>query len=345
MLKVLTLKDSCEWDKIVKSFNNYDVYYLSGYAKGFYIHGDGEPLLFYYEDADVKAINVVMKRDISNDERFYFLEKNKYFDFTTPYGYGGWIIEGNENINNIFSEYRNWCINNSIISEVIRFHPVLNNQEQVKGIYNVLEIGNTISIDLISEEEIWNNFSSKNRNKIRKAIKNNLIVKHGLSSELFDVFKEIYNKTMDRDDANSYYYFKKEFYDSILNDLNSESDIFYVEYDNKIIAATIIIKSNSKLNYHLSGSLKEYKCFAPTNLLLSEISKWGYKEGYKTFHLGGGVGAKMDSLYEFKKGFNRNEDRKYYIGRLIFDEDKYKELVSFRKNEEMRDNFFPLYRA
>lgn len=53
-----------------KSFSNADVYYLSGYVKAFKIHGDGEPILYYYQDENIRAINVVMKRDIAEDKKF-----------------------------------------------------------------------------------------------------------------------------------------------------------------------------------------------------------------------------------------------------------------------------------
>ena len=76
-------------------FQRYDVYWLSSYVKAFRIHGDGEPLLFYYCDDDNRGINVVMKRDIAKDKHFTGkLSEGEYFDFATPYGYGGWIVEG-----------------------------------------------------------------------------------------------------------------------------------------------------------------------------------------------------------------------------------------------------------
>lgn len=343
-LHVYTLEQNQKWDEIVKSFNDYDVYYLSGYAEAFKLNKDGEPLLFYYEDNDLKAINVVMKRDISDDKHFSFLEKNKYFDFATPYGYGGWLVEGESSLTNLFNEYKDWCIKNDIISEVIRFHPILDNQKEVDSFYDVMAVGNTIKIDTTSEEEIWNNFSSKNRNVIRKAIKNNVVIKHALNDELMSSFKDIYKQTMDKDSADSYYYFDDDFYESIMHDLNNNAEIFYAEYDEKIIAASIILTCNNRINYHLSGSVREYSSLAATNLLLSEISKWGANNGYTTFHLGGGVGAKHDSLYSFKKSFNRNDDLAYCIGKLVFNKDKYDELVSYRK-EELREDYFPLYRS
>ena len=48
MLDVLNLNEAVKWDAIVSSFADYDVYYLSGYNKGFMIHGDDELLLFSY---------------------------------------------------------------------------------------------------------------------------------------------------------------------------------------------------------------------------------------------------------------------------------------------------------
>lgn len=344
MLEIITINNK-RWNEIVTSFKDYDVYYLSGYVKGFMIHGDGEPLLFYYTDKNIKAINVVMKRDISNDIHFSDLEKNKYYDLTTPYGYGGWIIEGEGALDNLNKEYSAWCKDNSIVSEVIRFHPLLQNQIRVNDIYEIMDLSKTITIDLTDKDEIWNNFSSKNRNVIRKAIKNDVVIEKGLSKELFTEFKNIYNQTMQRDDADNYYYFKDEFYDSLLNDLSDNTDIYYALYDNKIIASSIILKCNGRLSYHLSGSLKEYSSLAASNLLLCRVAEWGSENGYKSFHLGGGVGSKEDSLYAFKKAFYKGEGHQYSIGKKIFDQETYDYLVLIRNKEEMRNNFFPLYRA
>ena len=71
MLNVYSLEETEKWDEVVHSFAQSDVYYLSGYVKAFALHGDGEPMLFYYENDSVRGINVVMKRDIASDERFF----------------------------------------------------------------------------------------------------------------------------------------------------------------------------------------------------------------------------------------------------------------------------------
>ena len=344
MLKVLTIEESTNWDEIVKTFKDYDVYYLSGYVKAFQIHGDGEPLLFYYEDSNCRGINVVMKRDIAFDIHFKeILEPNKYFDFATPYGYGGWLIEG-EQTQELFNEYEKWCLEHNIVSEFVRYHPVLKNHVYSEKAYEVIPLGETISIDITNKEMIWANFNPKNRNVIRKAINSGIEIKHGYSEELFDTFMSIYNGTMDKDNADPYYYFKKDFYNSIRNDLKDNATIFYAELNGKIVAASIMIFANERLNYHLSGSLREFQNLAPSNLMLWKAAEWGNENGYSTFHLGGGVGSAEDNLFKFKRAFYRGELCRYHVGKKVFNDESYNFLVLKRSNIE-NERFFPEYRG
>lgn len=344
MLKVYNLETSEEWDQIVRSFDNYDTYWLSGYVKAFKIHGDGEPLLFYYEDSKVRGINVVMKRDVAEDSRFKGIIAEKIFwDFASPYGYGGWIIEG-DNSDSLFDAYEKWCKNNGIVSEFVRFHPVLENHKFSQSRYDVIPLGNTVAMDLSSPEVIWSNIHSKNRNMIRKAIKNGIVIYSGRFPEIFFEFRKIYNATMDKDNAEEYYYFEPEFYNSILNDLPQNAQVFYAVYEGKVIAASIMLAANGYMNYHLSGSIKEYASMAPSNLLLYEAALWGNSNGCRSLYLGGGVGSGEDSLYKFKKAFYKPDDvKRFHIGKKIFDQEKYSELLALR--EPIESGFFPKYRA
>lgn len=346
-LTVYTIKQAQEWDAIVRSFQSYDVYYLSGYVKAFQIHGDGEPLLFYYEDQNVRGINVVMKRDISQDLHFVGkVEANIWFDFVTPYGYGGWLIEGDGHSIELFNTYQSWCQKNNIVSEFIRYHPVLENHKHSESFYDVLALGVTIAMDLRNQDTIWFNLTSKNRNMIRKAQKSGIVIYNGRYPEIFEKFRKVYNRTMDKDDAEDYYYFKLEYYQSVMIDLSQEAQVFYAELDGKMIAASIMLAANGRLNYHLSGSLPEYKNLAPTNLLLYKAALWGCCNGCKTLHLGGGVGSYEDGLYKFKKAFYRVEPCRFYIGQKVYMAERYQELVSMRNHSEIESTgFFPKYRA
>ncbi len=343
MLTVYGLEKAEQWDAIVRSFKEYDVYWLSGYVKAFQIHGDGEPLLFYFEDDWARGINVVMKRDVADDSRFFKkIEKENYYDFATPYGYGGWIIEG-ERTQGLFDEYQTWAERNGIISEFVRFHPMLKNHDNSRSFYDVVQLGEVVHMVLNSPEEIWNNISSKNRNVIRKAIKNDVRVYNGRFPEIYERFRKIYNGTMDKDNAEKYYYFSPEFYTSILNDLPQNAQVFWAEKDKQVVAASIMLAANGRMNYHLSGSLREFSSLAPTNLLLYQAALWGYANGYKTLYLGGGVGSGEDSLFKFKRAFYRGELNHFFIGRKVFDQGKYDTLAQMREPKD--SSFFPIYRA
>ena len=343
-LTVYTIEQSEQWDAVVRTFNNYDVYWLSGYMKAFKIHGDGEPLLFHYEGVNTRGINVVMKRDIAKDAKFKDkLPKGEYFDFATPYGYGGWLIEGDEP-QELFDEYIRWVEKNNIISEFVRFHPMIKNFDCSCEFYEVVRLGEVVHMELSSPEDIWNNITSKNRNMIRKAIKNEIKIYNGRFPEIYEKFRVIYNGTMDRDNAEKYYYFAPEFYAALLYDLPHNSRVFWAEKDGQVIAASIIIGANGYLNYHLSGSIKEFSSLAPTNLLLYEAALWGCANGYKSFHLGGGVGSGEDNLFKFKRAFYKGDLNRFYIGKRIYNREKYDELLDLRTDID-NQGFFPQYRG
>lgn len=356
LFSVYTLDEEKEWKSKVESFEKYDIYYSPNYVKAFQLHGDGEPLLIYYENKkdDFKAMNVVMKRDISEDENLKDkVDNNTYFDLSTPYGYGGLLIEGNKNIDkNIFNfkeQYINYCINNNIVSEFVRFHPLNKNNESAESIYNVVDLSKTVSIDLTTPDEIWDNLVGKNRNVIRKAVKSDVKVYWGRDLRLLDDFISLYNETMDRDKADEYYYFGEEYYKSVLEDLKYDMLFFYAVVDNEIASIAMILLGEDYMHYHLSASNKNYYKIAANNYLLYEAAAWGAENGFKKFHLGGGVGSSKDSLFKFKKSFSKKDtETTFFIGKRVFIKELYEEFVNLSRTSlnhpEDNNDFFPLYR-
>ena len=234
MVSIYTIEQNAQWDSIVRGFSNYDVYYLSGYVKAFQIHGDGDPQLLYYEADGLKAIYVYMKRKTSIEG---------YFDSVTPYGYGGVLFEGDtseQNLKVFWEAYVEKMREEGIVDNFVRYHPVLANAVPMKQISTVIDLGKTIAFDLESPEVIWENIISKNRNMIRKAEKNGITIEHGKGMDLLDQFTSIYNATMDKDNAEEYYYFKRPFYESIDSDLKDNYEMFYAMYEGRPIAMPLL---------------------------------------------------------------------------------------------------------
>lgn len=352
MISVYSLEQENEWCEIIRSFLNYDVYYLPQYSKGFALHGDGAPQLIYYEDKGMRAANVVMCRDIAADKRFAArIPKNRYFDLVTPYGYGGWLFEGSvskANIMNLDESYQLYCQNVGIISEFVRFHPLMSAATICSSMYEVVAHGQSVCLDISNPEVIWNNICSLKRNRIRKAMKRDVSVHYGLDKELMRQFQNLYNVTMQKNGAAQYYFFAADYYNSLLTDLNENTMIFYAMKDNRVIASMIIIMAGKNMSYHLGGSDPTYRQCEPNSLLIYSIALWGNEHGYKTLLLGGGLSSREDSLYRFKKGFNERSQFVFHSGRKIFNKESYQQLCDIRNelgNLDSDSAFFPRYRV
>lgn len=55
----------------------------------------------------------------------------------TPYGYGGWIVEG-EDYCSLKEEYEQFARRNGILPEFVRFHPMIRNWENLGDKFETL---------------------------------------------------------------------------------------------------------------------------------------------------------------------------------------------------------------
>ena len=349
MLTVIDQQDREQWNSCIKSFKYWDIYYLCEYANSFELHGDGKPLLFYYEDDVTRFCYVVMKKDIAESALFKkSLPKGVYFDFETPYGYGGSLCDGviPENSQKRFwEEIMKYCKENHIISQFVRFHPLLANYDKLDLIIEKRYMHDTIYMDTTSPELIMSNMDSKNRNMVRKAIKSGVTIVQRPVTDYTD-FISMYMETMKKNNAEEYYTFHEDYFE-FLKSMKENACIFYAIYEGKPISGAIMYFNDRFMHYHLSGTHTDYRKYSPGNLLLYEAACWASKNGIKMLHLGGGI-LPDDSLFGFKKQFNKNGRLPFYIGRTIFDKKIYCELLKIRKSLDdsfdENNNFMIQYR-
>lgn len=354
MLHIITKKDPVRWNTLVKSFSNWDVYYLYEYAESFHLHGDGNPLLVYYEDEESRFLYTVMQSDVADSMAIIKAKKDEiltdddikrgmYFDWETPYGYGGPLSDGavsQSSQRKFLAALKKYCNENHIVSQFVRFHPLLKNHNVLADVIETRYLRDTIYMDTTNPEIIINNMDSKNRNMVRKAKKNGAVIERRPISEYQD-FLPLYNITMQRNNADEYYTFHDEYFE-YLNKMEENACIFYVLIDGIPVSASIMLYSNGKMHYHLSGTNPEYRNFAVGNYLLYEAAMWACEEGMTVFHLGGGM-EPNDRLYGFKKQFNKFGRIPFYVGRTIFSDKDYNHLLDIRSKADPnfdRDNGF-----
>jgi hypothetical protein len=344
--KVLTLDDSKDWKTYLDGIGSADIFFTPEYCEIFQKYGEGEPRLFIHQEEESYVCYPFLLRKINNLP-FYSKDKveKEYFDIITPYGYGGPITNTNEeserkniyaNFSHIFHEY---CLEQGIITEFVRFHPIINNHN------DYLAVGpefnrNTICLDIFLGEGEVENLVSKMRNKVKAAIKNGLSVRVGDKGNLETLVQQ-YHHTMEKNVAEDYYFFPKEFFYNLVNILDDRNvTLLEVIYEDKVIASTIFLHYNDYVAYFLTGSDQEYLNLRPYNLLMSYAATEFKKEGYKFLHLGGGYSSN-DELYRFKKTFTKKDPLDFYIGKRIHNHEVYQDLT---KDLNVDANYFPLYR-
>lgn len=259
-------------------------------------------------------------------------EFGSFFDFETPYGYGGFISNCDDAtwIQKALAEIISYFAEQKYLAGFIRFHPLLNNADLCRNVFTVIDDRKTIAINTsVSEEEIWQNqISSKNRNMIRKAEKNGLEFFRDDEFKYIEQFKQLYNSTMQRLDAADFYFFDDEYYRRFVEIFKGKGFLGCISKDSEIIAAALFMYENDYGHYHLAGSNRMYSSLGTNNLLLWKVACEMHREGVKEFHLGGGTDSdEENSLYKFKKSFSLNI-KQFSIGKIIFNEEAYKKICT-----------------
>lgn len=333
---VITTENKKQWNEIVKSFSHWDIYYLCEYAKSLELNGDGKAYLIYYKQKERSICYVIIEKDIANSTYFFnHLQKDIWFDWETPYGYGAFLENGKIDkkfIENFLKELKEYCEKKHIVSQFLRFHPLISNYKNWEITCDVKHLKQTIFIDTSSEELIMKNMDRLCRNRVRKALKNGVTIQIE-EKEHLEEFIDIYKQTMIRNNADDYYFFDQKYFDYIFDSMKNNIKLFCAYYENKIIGAVIFFFNENYMHYHLSGMLEEYKSLASINLLTYQAAVWASQRGIKALHLGGGVG-KEDSLFHFKEKFNKNGKIDFCIGRNIFDKKQYENLMQIRRKTD-----------
>ncbi|HOO29186.1 MAG TPA: peptidoglycan bridge formation glycyltransferase FemA/FemB family protein, partial [Lachnospiraceae bacterium] len=226
-----------------------------------------------------------MLRDIADFKNLKGkIEKGKYFDISSAYGYGGPLYE-TDNLSELkhefFEIFTKYCADNNIITQFDRFHPLLDNHHFFEGYSELYKIRKTVHIDLKDEDTIWSGMDPKCRNMIRKAEKNLVEIVLDDEKETLSEFTRLYQGTMQRNGTSDYYFFSDKFFSDTISNLGENIMIANARFDNRIIASALFMKSENYLHYHFSGSDPEYRNLQANSLLLYKAALYGLENGIK----------------------------------------------------------------
>lgn len=324
-----------------------DIYFEPNYGKLYEKIEDGICEVFEYNCELGNIYHMFIKREIPLQ-----INNKTYFDLVTPYGYGGPLIteckEGDrkELVLEFEHYFAKYCEENNIISEFVRFHPVVGNALDFKEIYKIENIRKTVGTNIIDyKNPITSEFSKSARKTIRRSMNAGVSFNIIEKPESIHNFKEIYYSTMKRNNASDYYYFDDDYFDECLELFQNHIILVEVLYQEKVIAAGFYFVYGKYIHAHLSGTLKDYLHLSPAYIIKYATAKWAKNNDVHFIHYGGGItNSSDDSLYQFKKKFGKNTDFDFYIGKRIWDKEVYEELCKL-KNVDDNIEFFPAYRS
>jgi hypothetical protein len=303
-----------EWDALLARLGLDDVYLRRAYVEGACLLEAGEPTFLHHEN----TVFACIRREF--DDRV---------DVTTPYGYGGPVGEPAEAF---YEAYEDWCRDQGIVSTFVRFHPLYANQRYAR--IHVEPLSQTIAWRL--GDDVFERMHSHHRRVVRKAERSGLEATAREDADLWE-FVELYERTMARLDADAFYVFPSEYWNSLAS---LPTVLIEVRREAELCAAVLCFASKPWLHYHLGASSDDGRSLGASNLALYAAARWGSEQGYELLHLGGGVGNRADSLFEFKRRFDPEGAREFAIGKAIHDAESYRELAG----AVSLDGYFPAYR-
>jgi serine/alanine adding enzyme len=325
-----------------------DIYFAFEYGKLYEKIENGSSEIFNFSSSYGEISYMFIKRKIN-----LRLSNLDYYDIVTPYGYGGPVILNCTHKEKLLSDYKEqfskYCNENSIISEFVRFHPLINNQVDFHEVLEVFFNRQTVAVNLKVDDVFMTELSSKCRNTIRKAKKIGVRTSIDTKGDTIETFHKLYVDTMERNVALDYYYFPLEYLMQLKNTLKSNFIIVNSHFNDEIIASALFLYSEKYIHYHLAATNPKYYSLAPNNAILWEAISWGKDNNLLKMHLGGGLTSfEDDNLYKFKKSFSNEKNCDFYVGRKIHNQEIYRSLVTIRKLENDYDentSYFPAYRG
>lgn len=311
------------------------------------------PICFYWKGKEGYIFLPLIIRPLKGEE---WLKGNShyqnFYDTIGPYGYGGPYYYGNVDEKQFLDCLFQFANSMSIVSCFIRLSVIKNQIIDLNGY--VTNTGKNVLRPLEdSQEAIWMDYEHKVRKNVKCAERNGIRIINDQSKDNIKIFESIYYSTLERRNADGYYYFDSDFFKNFINIFKANIMFFHAIYNGRIISTELILISSNFIYSFLGGTLAEFFYLRPNDLLKHEIIMWGKRAGKKAFVLGGGYKGQEDGIFKYKKAFAPRNVVDFKTARIIFNEEAYNDLINIRKSYEKEkhpgtiidEKFFPLYRA
>lgn len=338
------IENSAEWDELVMDMAPYDIYHTYSYHL-LSANSDEKSILVRFEDGkNVVALPLIIRS----------IEGTRYKDATSAYGYVGPVAQislQGFNHAKFKRELQEFLVKEDIVSVFSRLNPFIPQQELLsEGLGDILNLGKVVYLDLQQGRDEHRKVYHKRLKTYLNKLGKMYTVRMGESDGDIDKFMILYHENMRRVHATDNYFFPSEYFYNLLKNKEIRADLLLAEEKagDQIVAGAIFFKNQYIAQYHLSGVMESHLKLNPVKLLIDQAAKNYQSQGIPLLNLGGGVGNKEDSLFQFKAGFSdRTADFKlwkYIVNRPVYDKLVELKFSGEKDNVSVKSDFFPLYR-
>lgn len=268
------------------------------------------------------------------------------YDVVSPYGYTAPVAPGAAERAAFVAQVRAAGRERGLVAEFLRSHPFDIADPATDGLaVDRSRAHPTFTVDLRDGvDAYWDAAEGRHRTAVRKAEKSGVTVAEQdvatvLSSD--SGFRRLYDETMARVGSSSRLKLPDEYYARLLEGLGSDVQLFEARIDDEPVAASLFLRSGSRLHYHLSGSTDAGMRLGATNALI-DFAIRAHAGEVELLHLGGGVSA-GDGLERFKRSIGRMATT-VHLCQTVVDRQRYDALVE-EAGADPDTSYFPAYRA
>lgn len=286
-----------EWDDIVGSMAGAATYHDRWYNQLSANMAGGEAFLLSYEKLPYRAAIPLIIHGQA--------DKGKA---TSAYGYPGPLANSHDLPADFIADFQANCLDllmeQGLSTVSSRLNPMSKTVSLIEGMGNVRHVGDTVMIDLgPSDEDRLRSYRRNHRQDISKTRKLSPRTYHDHDFTHINRFAEIYIENMKRVKSEDSYLFGIDYFNFIIDHLKDSTYLLITEISDNILCGGLFFCQNQIAYAHLVGFVSSVECKSPIKTLFDDACIFFRKLGYKGVFLGGGVGAKNDSLFHFKSGF------------------------------------------
>ena len=350
-LEMLSIEErGADWDAALDDLapRQRDVFFTSGYLRIWERRGEGRAMGALYRDRGGLVLYPFLLRDLEKveylDEEFAGLR-----DVTSPMGFGGPLVRhktGEETLAAFRAEIDDWCHANAVVSEFIRFHPLLETRLGMERHLEIEEAGKIAWARLDTGScALVEALSGPARRNIRRAREAGVTCGLETADDAWDHFAGLYLENALRRKALPLYRFDAAHFRALRELVGPAAVLFGARYEGELIAGAVFLRSHDFVHFHALGADRAFAGLRPANLLFFEAMQWACGTSATAVNLGGGYRGD-DEFFRFKLGFTQQLAPRR-VGRAIHLFEPYARAERRRDEQgEILDcEYFPAYRA